>query len=73
MNGIYIYHLLVGHVVQKIFVFVGLVYPSSIWIKFALNTVMTLIVAVLSWHFFEKPINDLKRYFGYKKEELSAQ
>ena len=71
--GIYIYHILVRHVVHQIFVLVGLVYPSSIWIKFALNTVVTLIVAVLSWHFFEKPINDLKRYFRYKKENRSAQ
>jgi peptidoglycan/LPS O-acetylase OafA/YrhL len=38
--------------------------------EFFLNS--TIIVAVLSWQFFEKPINYFKRNFGYKKEELSS-
>lgn len=70
--GIYVYHLLVPYIIYKTFNRFGFTYPSQIWINFALYTLGTLIVAVFSWHFFEKPINDFKRYFGYKEEGLSA-
>jgi peptidoglycan/LPS O-acetylase OafA/YrhL len=38
---------------------------------------ITLGVAMLSWHVFEKPVNDLKKYFGYanrrRQEEPAGQ
>jgi peptidoglycan/LPS O-acetylase OafA/YrhL len=30
-----------------------------------LDTLVTLSLAMLSWHCFEKPLNDLKRFFPY--------
>jgi peptidoglycan/LPS O-acetylase OafA/YrhL len=30
-------------------------------------TTATVVVASLSWHFFERPINDLKRFFPYRR------
>lgn len=69
--GIYVYHLLVPYALYKILSHLGLPYPVWGWKKFVLSSVLTIIMAVLSWHFFEKPINALKHNFGYKKEELS--
>jgi peptidoglycan/LPS O-acetylase OafA/YrhL len=36
-------------------------------LRFALNCLIMLALAMLSWHFFECPINDLKRFFPYRK------
>ncbi|WP_211175958.1 acyltransferase [Brasilonema sp. UFV-L1] len=68
--GIYVYHILVGYTLSKILTYFGLPALGLGWKKFFLSTVATLIVASLSWQFFEKPINALKRNFGYKKEAL---
>jgi peptidoglycan/LPS O-acetylase OafA/YrhL len=65
--GIYMYHLLVPQIISVVFFAFGLAFPSSIWIRFSLYTLGTFIVAILSWHFFEKPVNTLKRNFEYKK------
>jgi peptidoglycan/LPS O-acetylase OafA/YrhL len=29
------------------------------------STVATIILATISWHFLERPINDFKRFFEY--------
>lgn len=65
--GIYVYHLLVHYTINKIVTYFGLPFPDSIWIRFILYTVATIIAAVLSWQLLEKPINALKHNFEYKK------
>jgi len=70
--GIYVYHLLVHYALAQISTYLGLPLIDLVGIKFIVNTVITIIVAILSWQFLEKPINALKRNFGYKKEELST-
>jgi peptidoglycan/LPS O-acetylase OafA/YrhL len=70
--GIYVYHLLVNHVLDQLFTYLGSPLLDWVWIKFLIKTVATITVAVVSWQFLEKPINALKRNFGYKKEELST-
>ena len=67
--GIYIYHLLVAYILSARFHYIDLGY-QTVFIKFVINTVATLIVAMLSWHFIEKPINDKKKYFGYTKGKI---
>lgn len=62
--GIYIYHSFVAAViVPKSLSYFGLSYPSSIRIQFAINALITVIVAMLSWHYIEQPFNNFKRYF----------
>lgn len=62
--GIYIYHSFVaGWVVPKVVNYLGFSYPKSVGIQFVLNTVTTIVVAMLSWHYIEQPINNLKRHF----------
>jgi peptidoglycan/LPS O-acetylase OafA/YrhL len=62
--GIYIYHLPVRWVIN--------LYGSN-WLKLpwpiasaAVLLIATVVVAALSWHFFECPINRLKRFFPYR-------
>ncbi len=35
--------------------------------------VMTVALAAASWHFVERPINDLKRYFPYRQEQPTVR
>jgi peptidoglycan/LPS O-acetylase OafA/YrhL len=36
-------------------------------------TGVSLAIAAASWHFFEKPINDLKRHFPYRREQDTSR
>lgn len=65
--GIYVYHLLIAYSLPKIFNWLGLVYPSSIWIIFFLKLLTTIVIAIFSWNYIEKPINSMKKYFEYEK------
>jgi peptidoglycan/LPS O-acetylase OafA/YrhL len=35
------------------------------WIQRLSLVVQTMSAAAVSWHFYEKPLNDLKRFFPY--------
>jgi len=35
------------------------------WIQRLSLLVLTISAAAVSWHFYEKPLNDLKRFFPY--------
>jgi peptidoglycan/LPS O-acetylase OafA/YrhL len=63
--GIYIFHLLAQVIVQKTLFHFAPAYFGSIGVKFTLSTAITLMIAVLSWNFIEKPINHLKYRFEY--------
>lgn len=61
--GIYVFHAFAAY----FFSHVGLhIATTNAVVFFLILTVATIGVAALSWHLFEKPINDLKRYFPYK-------
>jgi peptidoglycan/LPS O-acetylase OafA/YrhL len=42
---------------------VGLTLPEKTLPVSGLALLLTIMIASLSWHLFERPINDLKRYF----------
>jgi peptidoglycan/LPS O-acetylase OafA/YrhL len=61
--GIYVYHYFVApHILAKILSSLNLSL-DLIWIQFILKTIVTLMIAALSWEFIEKPINRFKKYF----------
>lgn len=62
--GIYIYHSFVAAViVPNSLSYFGFSYPRSILVQFVVNSIATVIVAMLSWQYIEQPINNLKRHF----------
>ncbi|MBW4610121.1 MAG: acyltransferase family protein [Hassallia sp. WJT32-NPBG1] len=64
--GIYLIHLFTPSLIHQVFDIFGLsAYSSKPMITPVLSTVMTLILAIISWHFFEKKINDFKKLFPY--------
>lgn len=61
----YVIHLFMPEVFRKIFDRLAIpAVENGSWIL-CLSVVATFLVAAFSWHFFEKPINDLKRFFPY--------
>jgi peptidoglycan/LPS O-acetylase OafA/YrhL len=62
--GLYVYHPLMPVLGGFIlFHLAGLTIPEKSWQMSILALALTFSIASLSWHWFEKPINDLKRYF----------
>lgn len=71
--GMYVYHNLMPLVLIPIFRYFGLTLEVPGLLNFILTTLLTIGISSLSWHFFELPINNLKRYFQYKpKSSVSA-
>ena len=68
--GIYVFHMLVpGFAIPlllRIANRLGVTVALGYWQHRMASLVVLLAVASLSWYGFEKPINDLKRYFTYK-------
>ena len=65
--GIYVYHLLTRHVFLKVLNHFNLSYPGLGWRSCMLFSLITILVATVSWHLIEKPINSLKQNFSYEK------
>lgn len=63
--GIYVYHILVAYLLPYLFGYLGLIYPESTYTQFFWKTTATVLVAILSWDYIEKPINRLKKRFEY--------
>ena len=62
--GIYILHNLVGGVATRVLSKMHIHSPTDIQRALCM-TALTFLLASISWQFYEKPINRLKRYFPY--------
>ena len=60
--GLYLFHPFV----PLLFVFANVAPPHSVWIRFVLYGIVTLLIGTASWYLFEGPINSLKRFFPYQ-------
>ena len=67
--GLYVYHLFSELCLPTVYrwLHVAPSWEASVGFRLAVQTALTLAVAVVSWHVFEKPLNDLKRFFPYPK------
>ncbi|GAB4033474.1 acyltransferase family protein [Spirosoma jeollabukense] len=69
--GIYVFHMLIPSYGIQFFVKIvhhfGLIITFDYWSHRLFSLVMLITVASVSWYAFEKPINELKRYFPYKR------
>ncbi|MEI7460162.1 MAG: acyltransferase [Pirellula sp.] len=65
--GIYVLHQFVPAGLKQLADFCLVPYPTDPWLLTIIYTTITIALASLSWRFFEKPLNDLKRYFPYVK------
>lgn len=61
--GLYIYHNFTPILMHAIARSFGLETPLPKMAEFGANLFVLAIVAMLSWHLFEKPVNDLKRHW----------
>jgi peptidoglycan/LPS O-acetylase OafA/YrhL len=64
--GVYIFHLLVPVGLAAVATHLGYTYQGSGFGSFAPSAIVTIALAAASWHFFEAPINRLKRFFPYR-------
>lgn len=65
--GVYLYHQFVGYGAERL----GLAGPP--FVEFAVKASITILVASASWYAFEKPINNLKRHFPYRRQPMTSQ
>jgi peptidoglycan/LPS O-acetylase OafA/YrhL len=64
--GLYVFHFNVpGLLREQVFPRLGLAWPSSLLVRFVLQTLVAIAIAMASWHLYESPINRLKRHFPY--------
>jgi peptidoglycan/LPS O-acetylase OafA/YrhL len=63
--AVYLYHGFAEPALATVFRRAHLSLPAEPGTRFLLFAAATLLVASASWYFFEKPLNDLKRYFPY--------
>lgn len=66
--GLYVFHIFAAAIAAFLCAHLDLagMYDRHLPFRFVANLVILFTLAMLSWHFFEKPLNDLKRFIPYK-------
>jgi peptidoglycan/LPS O-acetylase OafA/YrhL len=64
--GLYVFHLPVIGLARWSFARVGVPYPDHPALMFGFLVAVTIVIAAGSWHFFERPLNNLKRHFDFR-------
>jgi peptidoglycan/LPS O-acetylase OafA/YrhL len=65
--GIYTYHYFMNPIFGRILGYFNLSNSIPLVLVLALKVGATFAIAIPSWFFIEKPINNFKKHFGYKK------
>jgi peptidoglycan/LPS O-acetylase OafA/YrhL len=63
--GIYIFHLLALFPAVAIKKYLHVEVLENLWVMFFFKIALTILISALSWEFFEKKINNLKKKFRY--------
>ena len=63
--GLYVCHPFMVRVVPWAFARAGFAYPTTRIVEVPTLVVATILVAAFSWHFYERPLNNLKRHLVY--------
>jgi peptidoglycan/LPS O-acetylase OafA/YrhL len=71
--GIYVYHGFGPFLLLFIFGQFGMEYHKTGLLSFVLVTTFPFVIASLSWHLLELPINNLKRYFEYSRPTVDLE
>ena len=68
--GVYVLHNFMPQILEHLLP-LGWIHPPAPWwgLRFIPLTGASLLLAAVSWRFFEKPLNDLKRHFPYRKSK----
>ena len=70
--GVYLYHYFMIWVFRREFGWIRKQYPHQA-VYFLTLTAATIAVASISWFAFERPINGLKRYFPYDRQQTGTR
>ncbi len=63
--GMYLFHKPIPYLMNNLGMPANLFHPI---VMFFIYTALAIIIASLTWHLFESPINSLKRWFPYKEK-----
>ena len=71
--GIYVYHYLTPLILIPLFEYFGIPLQVPGLLNFVLSSLLTIVIAMISWHLLELPINRLKRHFEYESKPTASQ
>jgi peptidoglycan/LPS O-acetylase OafA/YrhL len=66
--GMYLFHAVAGDIILSIRPWQGFSFPENEAVRFFAFSGFTIVVSSISWYAFERPLNNLKRHFPYRKK-----